>query len=124
MTQKEFGRVYGIGSQSFVAQLLNGVRPLNYELAAKFAKALHCTIYDICPEMDTAVRLELLPFLGKALRRVAVVLLALLLPITMLFTPTPAEASFNITYYTMRDRLRRRMLTLLQQLRTGRVASA
>lgn len=77
MTQKEFGRLHGIGTQSFVAQLLNGIRPLNYELAGKFARALHCTIYDICPEMDAAVRNELVPYLGKALRRAAVLLLAL-----------------------------------------------
>jgi len=104
MTQKEFGRLYGIGSQGFVGQLLNGTRPLNYELAAKFARALHCTIYDICPEMDAAMRNELMPYLGKALRRAAMVLLALTLQ--PFHGESRAESGIlhnSISYYTLMD---------------------
>ena len=71
MTQKEFGQNYGIGSQSMVAQYLNGTRPLNIDAAAKFAKGLRCTIYDICPEMGDFLRDDVYPLLGKAMRRAA-----------------------------------------------------
>ena len=71
MTQKVFGRKYGIGSQSMVAQYLNGTRPLNIDAATKFAKGLRCTIYDICPEMSDYLRDEVYPMLGKAMRRAA-----------------------------------------------------
>lgn len=89
MTQKEFGQKYAIGSQSMVAQYLAGTRPLNYEAAAKFARGLRCTIYDISPEMAEALQLEILPFLGKALRRAAMYALVALLPA---LTPSPADA--------------------------------
>jgi transcriptional regulator with XRE-family HTH domain len=46
------------------------------------------------------------------------------LAFTILFFPAPAEAAFNITDCTMMNRLRRRLLTLFQQLRTHRVAKA
>ena len=89
MTQREFGKRYGIGSQSMVAQYLNGIRPLNFDAAAKFAKALHCTIYDICPEMVE----EIMPVLGKTWRRAAGLLLFLFVP---LLTPLDANAEeFN-----------------------------
>lgn len=95
MTQKEFGRSSGIGSQSMVAQYLNGIRPLNYDTAALFAAALRCTIQDICPEMADSLREKILPVLGKALRRAAMVLLAIGL---YQFAPSDARASsaFNI----------------------------
>lgn len=80
MTQKEFGQKFGIGAQSMVAQYLNGDRPLNYDAAAKFAKALRCTIYDISPEMAQSLNEEILPFLGKALRRAAMLATVALLP--------------------------------------------
>lgn len=80
MTQKEFGIKFGIGSQSMVAQYLNGTRPLNYEAAAKFARGLQCTIYDISPEMAESLQLEILPFLGKALRRAAALAAFAVLP--------------------------------------------
>ena len=98
MTQKDFGKRYGIGSQSMVAQYLSGARPLNFEAAAKFAKALHCTIFDICPEMAE----EIWPVLGKPLRRAAAILLFLLAPF---FAQSDANAYqlFNIkhTEYTL-----------------------
>ena len=114
MTQKDFGRIYDIGTQGFVAQLLNGERPLNYELAAKFAKALHCTIYDICPEMAASVQHEILPVLGK-LRRAAVVVLAAL-PLSQ--SPSDANASQgtilhnHFPQYTLTNL--RRILVLIQ----------
>jgi transcriptional regulator with XRE-family HTH domain len=41
------------------------------------------------------------------------------LAFTILFFPAPAAASFNITQYTMSNKLRRLLLTLFQQLRTS-----
>ena len=64
ITTKQFGIKHGIGSQSMVWQYLNGHRPLNFISAAKFAKGLRCTIYDISPEMAETVRQEILPVLG------------------------------------------------------------
>lgn len=66
MTQEEFGQKFGIGTQGMVWQYLNGWSPLNFEAAAKFAKGLNCTIADISPPMARALRLEILPVLGRA----------------------------------------------------------
>lgn len=79
VSQQEFAERHGFGTQGMVWQYLSGHRPLNYEAAAKFAKALGCKIDDFSPEMAAALREEILPVLGKILRRAAVVLLALLL---------------------------------------------
>jgi transcriptional regulator with XRE-family HTH domain len=92
ISQRKFGRLHDIGSQSMVAQYLNGIRPLNYEVTAKFARALRCTIYDICPEMADSLRDEILPVLGKSLRRAAACLLALGLA---QLTPSDAYAQFD-----------------------------
>lgn len=91
MTQKEFGRRIGI-SQSMVAQILSGDRAMPIDLAPKFAKELRCSIYDISPEMADYIKDELLPVLGKGLRRAAVVLLTLLL---WQFQPSDALASVS-----------------------------
>jgi transcriptional regulator with XRE-family HTH domain len=64
MTQEEFGAKFGIGTQGMVWQYLNGHRPLNAEAAAKFARGLRCTIYDISPEMAEALKAEIVPVLG------------------------------------------------------------
>lgn len=64
MTQEEFGSQFGIGTQGMVWQYLNGHRPLNAEAAAKFARGLQCTIYDISPEMAEALKAEIVPVLG------------------------------------------------------------
>ena len=85
MTQKEFGKRYGIGNQSMVAQYLSGNKPLNYRSATKFAYALRCTIFDICPEAAE----ELYPILGKPLRRAAAILVCLL---AQPFIPSDANA--------------------------------
>lgn len=92
VTQKDFAKKHGIGSQSMVAQYLNGDRPLNFEAAVKFADALGVTLYDICPEMGDWIRDKLLPALGKPLRRAAVVLLAVTLS---LFQLPDAKASLD-----------------------------
>lgn len=129
MSQKEFGRRYRIGSQSMVAQYLNGDKPLNYDAAAKFAKALDCTIYDICPEMGDALKLEIFPVLGKALRRAAMFLLCVLL---QQFAPSDALAmstshnvnpgffyskllnSIHIVYYWLLQLLTRSQVTQIR----------
>src|SRR4051812_22962698 len=113
ITQKEFGSRYGIGSQSMVAQYVNGIRPLNYEAAAKFARGLNCTIYDISPEMADAIKEDILPVLGRALRRAAVLACFALIPLT---SPGTADAAFlrpshppTVYYVNWRARLRRWM---------------
>lgn len=77
-TQKEFAERHDIGGQSMIAQILSGAKALPIETAPKLARALHCSIDEICPEMAEFIRHELVPNLGKALRRVAVLLAALL----------------------------------------------
>jgi transcriptional regulator with XRE-family HTH domain len=66
MSQLEFAEKHGLGTQGMVWQYLSGYRPLNYEAAAKFAKGLGCTIKDISPEMERALRADILPVLAKA----------------------------------------------------------
>src|SRR3990167_11385625 len=90
MTQAEFGKRYGIGNQSMVAQYLNGTRPLNYDVAAKFARALGCKIEDFCPEMANSLAYDILPFVGKTLRRAAVCLLVFL---AQGFVPSESNAT-------------------------------
>lgn len=77
MTQERFGEVSGIGSQGMVWQFLNGHTPLTLEAAARFANILGCTLYDISPILDAAVRTNILPVLSmrKKLRRAAVLAL-------------------------------------------------
>lgn len=74
ISQSDFGTIYGIGSQSMVAQYLSGHRPLNFEAAAKFAKGLRCTIADISPAMARRLRAEIFPVLGKVSLKAAVAL--------------------------------------------------
>lgn len=90
MTQKEFGAKYDIGSQGMVWQYLTGYRPLSYEAAAKFARGLRCNIYDISHEMAESLQVEILPFLGKALRRAAMYAALAVLPAIM---PSTADAT-------------------------------
>ena len=73
MSQAQFGAEFGIGSQAMVWQYLSGYRPLNYEVAAKFARGLRCTIRDISPEMASSLETEILPVLGRKVRKVATV---------------------------------------------------
>ena len=64
MSQEEFGKKYAIGTQGMVWQYLSGKRPLNIEAAAKFARGLRCTIFDISPAMAEALKEEVVPVLG------------------------------------------------------------
>jgi hypothetical protein len=78
MSQAEFGAIHGIGTQGMVWQYLNGHTPLPLEAAAKFARALRCTIYEISPPMAEALKAEIMPVLGpKAWLRAAGVKVAL-----------------------------------------------
>lgn len=88
ISQEEFGQEYGIGSQGMVWQYLNGYTPLNYDSAAKFSEGLRCTIEDISPEMDEALKRSILPALGlKKWRRAAA--LALVSLLAAVFSPSP-----------------------------------
>jgi transcriptional regulator with XRE-family HTH domain len=64
MTQEQFAKKYGIGTKAMIWQYLSGYTPLNLEAAAKFARGLRCTIYDISPEMAETIRQQILPVLG------------------------------------------------------------
>lgn len=90
MTQAQFGAKFGLGTKGMVWQYLTGYRPLNFEATAKFAKALGCTIHDISPDMAQTLRDDVLPVLGKALRRAAMVLLTIAL---QQLAPSDAYAS-------------------------------
>lgn len=102
MSQEEFGKVYGIGTQGMVWQYLSGKRPLNVEAAAKFARGLRCTIFDISPAMAEALKEDVVPVLGpkswwgKRLAKAAMVLLA----ISPAVVPSPADAG---THASMRS---------------------
>lgn len=109
MSQAAFGAEFGLGVQGMVWQYLNGYTPLNYDAAAKFAKGLRCTIRDFSPEMANELEGEILPFLGRKLRRAAAMLIVALLP---LLTPQHSEAgilhkSFGQITHCMRKLLAR-----------------
>lgn len=108
MTQAEFGKTYGIGTQGMVWQYLAGHRPLNIEAAAKFARGLRCNIRDISPEMADALESEIVPMLGaKALKR-AVAKIALLFMAALFYAPpAPADAAVKITAPVYYVKLRR-----------------
>jgi transcriptional regulator with XRE-family HTH domain len=91
MTQERFGEVSGIGTQGMVWQFLNGHTPLTLEAAVRFANTLGCTLYDISPTLDAAVRTNILPVLTmrKKLRRAAVLALFAALPLHN----SPSEAA-------------------------------
>lgn len=94
MSQDEFGSIYGIGTQSMVSQYLNGKTPLTIEAAAKFAKGLGCTIADISPLLATAVRNDVIPFLGplaKVRRAATIAAVALCFQAA----PDPAQATLH-----------------------------
>lgn len=95
ISQEEFGKKYDIGSQSMVCQYLSGRRPLNIEAAAKFARGLGCTIYDISPEMADALKEEVMPVLGPKSwwgRRLATKVALVVLGISPVVAPSPADA--------------------------------
>lgn len=97
MSQSEFGKAYGIGTQGMVWQYLNGYRPLSYESAAKFAKGLGCRIGDISPEMAEELAHEVLPQLGlPALKRA--VKAAMTAVVLLLVTPQSEDSSAAILH--------------------------
>lgn len=55
LTQAEFGAKYGIGNQGYVWQLMNGRRPLNFDVVQKFAGGLGVTIDEISPRLAQQV---------------------------------------------------------------------
>lgn len=118
LSQADFGTIYGIGSQSMVAQYLSGHRPLNFEAAAKFAKGLGCTIADISPEMARRLKAEIFPVLGRVSLKAA---LAFLLAIPPLMAPQHAEARIlhNQNTHWLRRLIRRAAITV--RLRTKAV---
>lgn len=71
ITQAEFAKRSGIGTQTLISMLLNRDRSITPQNAVKFCQSLHCTIYDVCPEMGEFLTKELFPYLGKALRKAA-----------------------------------------------------
>lgn len=90
MTQGQFAKRYKIGGQTMLSQILSGSKPLPIDTAQKLARALRCTIYDICPEMADYISDELIPALGKGWRRAAALLLFLFIP--LLSVPLDAKA--------------------------------
>lgn len=95
MTQEQFGALHGIGTQGMVWQYLNGETPLPLEAAAKFAKALRCTIYDISPPLAEMMKAEIIPFLGpKSWWRLASKPAVLALLAILALQPSPSHASF------------------------------
>jgi len=51
VSQREFGSIAGIGSQSLVWQYLNGRTPLNLAVAVKFAQGLGVQVKDFSPRL-------------------------------------------------------------------------
>ncbi len=51
MTQKSFGKEFGIGTAGMVSQYLNAKRPLGLNAAIKFAKGLDVRVADISPTL-------------------------------------------------------------------------
>lgn len=107
MTQTQFAKLYAIGSPCILTLYLNGGKPLGIEAAARFAKALGCTIEDFAPDLTERFTDEVLPFLGnsvgKKLRRVAMI--ALSIPALSSLAPRDAQASSNAAgsvYYVKR----------------------
>jgi transcriptional regulator with XRE-family HTH domain len=92
MSQEEFGEAYGIGSQGMVSQYLLGTVPLNYEVAAKFARGLNCSIEEICPDMARVLLKDILPVLRRSLRRRRVACIAAAYLLSSVFQPAPADA--------------------------------
>lgn len=89
MSQEQFGQRYGIGSQGMVWQYLNGHTPLTVEACARFARGLGVKIEDISPILGDALHKDIIPMLGKKLRRAALLVLCC----TAGLLPQEADAS-------------------------------
>ena len=97
LSQEEFGERYGIGTQGMVSQYLLGTKPLNYDVAAKFAEGFGCSIEDICPEMAKTILAW--PILRRSLRRRRAAVLAALALIPALLSPSPADAAIEHNHF-------------------------
>jgi transcriptional regulator with XRE-family HTH domain len=93
MTQAQFAKRYKLGGQTMLSQIMNGTKPLPIDAAQKLARALRCSISDICPEMADYIKEEIVPALGKSWRRAASLLLCLL---PILQAPDANAAGFDI----------------------------
>ena len=109
MSQAQFAKLYDIGSPCILTQYLNGSKPLGVEAAARFAKALGCTIEDFAPDLAERFNEEVLPFLGnsvgKKLRRAAMIVMSI--PALSSLAPSDAQASSKAAgsaYYVKRLR--------------------
>ena len=128
MTQEQFGAMYGIGTQGMVWQYLSGTTPLSLEAAARFARGLKCTIYEISPSMAEELKTEIMPVLGpKSWWRLGGKAAMIALVALLVLPPAPAHASFSVNvaafvYYV--KSLFRKLLARFQHLRTLRVARA
>ena len=96
VSQEEFGERYGIGTQTMVSQYLLGTKPLNYDVAAKFAEGFGCSIEDICPEMAKTILAW--PILRRSLRRRRSAVLAALAFLPIL-APSPADAAISHNHF-------------------------
>ena len=65
MTQAQFAKRYKLGGQTMLSQILSGAKPLPIDSAQKLAKALGCSLYDICPEMAYYIEDEIIPALRR-----------------------------------------------------------
>lgn len=119
MSQAEFARRFGLGAQCTVALYLSGSKPLGVEAAAKFAKGLGCTVADFAPELAERFNEEVVPFLGKRLRRAAMI--ALSIPAVSSLAPRDAQAgpTFWATAYYVKSPISalRRLCAYAQALR-------
>jgi len=122
ISQAQFAEVSGIGSQTLISMLLNRDRSITPQNAVKFCEMLQCTMHEVCPEMAEFMAKELLPHLGKALRRAA--MLAGMSIGALLFgafdnngfvATNRENSSAKTTYYTMRDKINRFLRWLLFQ---------
>lgn len=109
MSQEDFGKANGIGTQSMVSQYLSGHRPLNYDAVLKFAKGLHCTIADISPAMAVKLKTEFLPILGRVAVKTSLLITLFGFP----YEPAQAGQAFDITPTKYTYRLRRLLALLM-----------
>ena len=100
ITRAEFGKMYGIGTPAMVWQYITGYTPLNYDVAARFAKGLGCRIEDFSPEMANELASQIIPLLNlKTLKRaVKAATTALVLLTAAPFLDREAHAAFDITF--------------------------
>lgn len=73
-TQGDLVREADLGiSKPMLSMILSGRRSITVRNAARLASALRCTIRELSPEMDDFLKDEVLPAMGKALRRAAAI---------------------------------------------------